>query len=200
MACDSLPAAPAKVAAATAAVRAAPQVAYLVDNSQIRSSAKGITFRRSPQLEDKDMTMLARWTSVVHGVDVGDSWVQVGDRFLPTQIGGVQVLFRQAAACSAGGGGVGDAPQVLSQKRASGRQREEPSLGTVPELQEGPASAPAPGSRRRRTSQGGVRRDRHDEAAGGPAERRPAGGHSVPLDLRGLSKLLTGNAVKTPRQ
>merc|ERR1740121_1588621 len=137
------------------------------------------------------MTMLARWTSVVHGVDVGDSWVQVGDRFLPTQIGGVQVLFRQAAACSAGGGGVGDAPQVLSQKRASNRQREEPSLGTVPELQEGPASAPAPGSRRRRTSQGGVRRDRHDEAAGG---------HSVPLDLRGLSKLLTGNAVKTPRQ
>merc|ERR1719422_802661 len=114
------------------------------------------------------MSKLARWGSIVDGIDVGGGWVQVNDHFLPKEIDGVPVLFPQGESCCTDG----SAPQPLVQRRPAGR-REEPKLGTVPETQEGPEpsrppAAVAHGSRQRRSSHGGFRRNRQAEEAAAP--------------------------------
>jgi len=68
---------------------------YLLDNSQLRSAAAYIAFRNSQNMEDKDESRIVAYGSVVHGVDQGDGWLQVGDRYLPMVIRGVKVLILQ---------------------------------------------------------------------------------------------------------
>jgi len=67
--------------------------AYLVDNSLLKSEKPGIGYRLSPNLEDGDMAAAgAPWGSVVEGRDIGDGWLQVGNRFLPMELSGIRVL------------------------------------------------------------------------------------------------------------
>lgn len=67
--------------------------AYLVDNSLLKSEKPGLGYRLSANLEDGDYTAAgAPWGSIVEGRDVGDGWIQVGNRFLPTELSGVRVL------------------------------------------------------------------------------------------------------------
>ncbi|CAK0804233.1 unnamed protein product, partial [Prorocentrum cordatum] len=66
--------------------------AYLVDNSALNASTRGLSYRRSKDMKDADGERFAEWNSIVNGVDDGDGWVRVGDRFLPLQIGGAAVL------------------------------------------------------------------------------------------------------------
>jgi hypothetical protein len=68
---------------------------YLLDNSQLHSSASYIAYRFSKNMEDKDESRIAAYGSVVHGVDQGDGWLQVGNQYLPMVIRGVKVLILQ---------------------------------------------------------------------------------------------------------
>lgn len=68
---------------------------YLLDNSQLQSSAAYIAYRFSKNMEDKDESRIAAYGSVVNGVDQGDGWLQVGNRYLPMVIRGVKVLIIQ---------------------------------------------------------------------------------------------------------
>mmetsp|Transcript_49593 Transcript_49593/g.158675 ORF Transcript_49593/g.158675 Transcript_49593/m.158675 type:complete len:207 (+) Transcript_49593:111-731(+) len=70
-------------------------VSYLVDNSRLQASTNGVGFRFSKRIMDRDLSNVAHWDSVIHGVDAGDDWVKVGECFLPKKLNGVQVLKRQ---------------------------------------------------------------------------------------------------------
>lgn len=69
--------------------------AYLLDNSQLQSKAAHIAYRFSKNIEDKDESRIAAYGSIVHGVDLGDGWLQVGNRYLPMAIRGVKVVILQ---------------------------------------------------------------------------------------------------------
>merc|ERR1719150_2206132 len=84
---------------------------YLLDNSQLQSSAAYIAYRYSKNMEDKDESRIAAYGSVVHGVDQGDGWLQVGDRYLPMVIRGVKVLILQQSE---------DAGQTLEHWQSTG--------------------------------------------------------------------------------
>jgi len=65
---------------------------YLVVQPQINSSHKGISYRWSKKLTDRDLGHHAPYNSTVKGTDEGDGWIKVGDRYLPTQVDGKRVL------------------------------------------------------------------------------------------------------------
>merc|ERR1712070_636679 len=68
---------------------------YLVDNSLLQAETAGVTYRLSRNLDDRDMsatTGCVPWGSKITGFNVGDGWFQVGDRYLPTHIGGMSIL------------------------------------------------------------------------------------------------------------
>jgi hypothetical protein len=71
---------------------------YLVDNSFLQASTKGIGLRMSTALADMDEDVPpVAWGAVVHGTLVGEEWVQVTDatgseRFMPVHLDGVAVL------------------------------------------------------------------------------------------------------------
>jgi len=71
---------------------------YLVDNSALKASTVGLSFRRSPSLADIDMISnvadVLPWGTTVHGVRFGNDWVMVDHRFLPVKLQGVPVLLR----------------------------------------------------------------------------------------------------------
>jgi len=81
--------APAPAEPATA--REAPRE-FLIDNSDLQANTKGLGYRRSKHLQDKDGTELAEWGTTVLGVDQGDGWVKIGRRYLPTKLNGKAVL------------------------------------------------------------------------------------------------------------
>lgn len=64
---------------------------FTVDNSQLQSEAKGVSYRRSPKLEDK-ARCFAPWEACVHGSLHSAEWIAVGDLFLPLKIRKMQVL------------------------------------------------------------------------------------------------------------
>eukprot|EP00929_Paragymnodinium_shiwhaense_P084125 TRINITY_DN44969_c0_g1_i1.p1 TRINITY_DN44969_c0_g1~~TRINITY_DN44969_c0_g1_i1.p1 ORF type:complete len:369 (+),score=95.93 TRINITY_DN44969_c0_g1_i1:253-1359(+) len=93
----------AATAAAAAAAVPAQERTYLVDNSMLHSAREGLMYRRSKALDDKDgEEHFARYGSRVVGLDEGDGWLRVGERYLPFQVKGVPVL--QAVAPQAGAG------------------------------------------------------------------------------------------------
>eukprot|EP00439_Symbiodinium_sp_Y106_P075744 s572_g15.t1 len=66
---------------------------YVVDNSDLQADAPGVAFRFSRQLNDRDdVRPVAQWGCI----DTGDGWVQIGDRFLPQEVGGKKVLLERA--------------------------------------------------------------------------------------------------------
>jgi hypothetical protein len=82
----------------------------------------GLAFRRSKRLEDRDECFPGpSWGSMIAGYHSGDGWVQVGNRFLPMSINGVQVLHEKstshenAPACEQS---VSDGPALTADGRA----------------------------------------------------------------------------------
>jgi len=65
---------------------------YFVDNSQLQSEAAFLAYRLNKRMEDKDEEHLVAYGSTVHGIDEGDGWLRVGNRFLPMMVRGVHVL------------------------------------------------------------------------------------------------------------
>lgn len=67
--------------------------AYLVDDSAVKSGARGVAYRRSKDIEDRcEDRACAEYDSIVFGVEESGGWVRVGDRFLPLQVKGSTVL------------------------------------------------------------------------------------------------------------
>lgn len=66
---------------------------YFLDNSQLQSAAAYIAYRFSKNIEDKDESRIASYGSLVRGVDHGDGWLKVGNRYLPMVIRGVKVVI-----------------------------------------------------------------------------------------------------------
>lgn len=85
--------------ASRAPLRSGIALEYLVDNSELGAQAPGLTYRFSKSLEDRDdVSELATFGSIILGVDEGDGWLRVGERFLPMFVHGIPVLSREAAA------------------------------------------------------------------------------------------------------
>eukprot|EP00928_Gymnodinium_smaydae_P052875 TRINITY_DN37007_c0_g1_i1.p1 TRINITY_DN37007_c0_g1~~TRINITY_DN37007_c0_g1_i1.p1 ORF type:complete len:369 (-),score=86.31 TRINITY_DN37007_c0_g1_i1:13-1026(-) len=74
----------------------APEQPFLVDNTFLQHKGDGLRFRLSRDMEHKAPKPAAAWDTVVQGVDLGDGWIAVGDRFLPREVQGVRVLTLQA--------------------------------------------------------------------------------------------------------
>eukprot|EP00929_Paragymnodinium_shiwhaense_P045860 TRINITY_DN23383_c0_g1_i1.p1 TRINITY_DN23383_c0_g1~~TRINITY_DN23383_c0_g1_i1.p1 ORF type:complete len:393 (-),score=94.44 TRINITY_DN23383_c0_g1_i1:132-1310(-) len=69
------------------------EAAYVVDNSVLKSSKPGLTYRLSKDLDDKDDGNIAEFGSTVTGTDEGDGWLKVENRYLPKTLGGKRVLM-----------------------------------------------------------------------------------------------------------
>jgi len=65
--------------------------AFLVDNSELKATPKGVGYRRSKDILDKEPGRTALWGTVIYGV-ASDGWVSVDDIFLPRQVRGATVL------------------------------------------------------------------------------------------------------------
>jgi hypothetical protein len=51
---------------------------FRVDNSQLKSSVKGVRFRNSPHSDDKDAyRRFAEWGCIVEATNAGGGWVKV---------------------------------------------------------------------------------------------------------------------------
>jgi len=72
-----------------------PLKPYLLDNSTLQATTKGLGYRLSKQLNDKDGDEHAEWGTVVTGTDQGQGWLKVGPRYLPFSLGGKSVLISQ---------------------------------------------------------------------------------------------------------
>eukprot|EP00929_Paragymnodinium_shiwhaense_P109640 TRINITY_DN76118_c0_g1_i1.p1 TRINITY_DN76118_c0_g1~~TRINITY_DN76118_c0_g1_i1.p1 ORF type:complete len:396 (-),score=36.70 TRINITY_DN76118_c0_g1_i1:172-1359(-) len=68
------------------------QHSYVVDNSKLRSSAVGLTLRRSMDLSDKMKGNRVAWGSTIQGTPVDKDWIRVGEYFLPLRLRRVRVL------------------------------------------------------------------------------------------------------------
>lgn len=65
---------------------------YRIDNTRLKAQSRGLAYRGSMNPKDKIRNALAIWESVVLGRLVDNSWLQVGDQFLPTRVDGITVL------------------------------------------------------------------------------------------------------------
>lgn len=65
---------------------------YIVDNSRLRVHTFGLAYRAEKRLDEFAGTC-EKWGNCVRGVDEGDSWLRVGDCFLPMRYNGVPVLI-----------------------------------------------------------------------------------------------------------
>jgi len=69
---------------------------YIVDNSVLRATTRGLGYRLLPNIEARDESVdgiaLAFWGEVVVGTLHTDDWLKVGQRFLPVTVNGVTVL------------------------------------------------------------------------------------------------------------
>jgi len=67
---------------------------FLVDNSELKSGARGLGYRSAPSLGMMDPRHeMAPWGSIVQGVPQGHEWVKLGPTaFLPISISGKAVL------------------------------------------------------------------------------------------------------------
>jgi len=72
---------------------------YVVDNSVLQSDAPGVAYRLSRNMDHKDPREGSLggppFGTIVTGVDLGDGWLKVGERFLPMEIDGMRVLFER---------------------------------------------------------------------------------------------------------
>lgn len=69
---------------------------YLVDSPELSGTTNGLAFRLQKRRKCKDtLTQGPRWGTTIRGVDEGDGWVRVGERYLPLSLGGKPVLVEQ---------------------------------------------------------------------------------------------------------
>lgn len=78
--------------AAKAGVDPAIPQQYRVDNSILQARTHGLGYRFSKRGEDIDKTSTAPWGTTVVGIDQGDGWLQVGEKYLPMKSCGKPVL------------------------------------------------------------------------------------------------------------
>eukprot|EP00927_Polykrikos_kofoidii_P002953 TRINITY_DN11174_c0_g1_i1.p1 TRINITY_DN11174_c0_g1~~TRINITY_DN11174_c0_g1_i1.p1 ORF type:complete len:1416 (+),score=263.14 TRINITY_DN11174_c0_g1_i1:217-4248(+) len=70
-------------------------VLYVVDNSKLHAPTAGLVYRLTKNLEDHDVcatTAHPNWGSHIRGINEGDGWLRVADRYLPMSVNGAQVL------------------------------------------------------------------------------------------------------------
>ena len=75
---------------------------FLVDNSELKAKSKGLAYRNSKDPLDRDVNSernvveknFEAWGSIVHGLDSGDGWIQVGHRYLPAMLNGVLCVVK----------------------------------------------------------------------------------------------------------
>ncbi len=67
---------------------------FIVDNSELQTSTKGMRHRRTRRLDDLHPHGHSFWGSIVKGVNLGDGWVRLSSTglFLPTHLKGVPVV------------------------------------------------------------------------------------------------------------
>lgn len=162
---------------------------YLVDNSLVNSTTKGLSYRLSKELQNRDGNNLALWGTFVRGTDEDDGWVRIGDRYLPRRVGGVAVLSIQDSANQSSDGMPGTVGNDHDGHQRSSRKSTGGITVAVPHLVGLSTTAPASAD------------DVHRPRLAAPAtDGKQSGTHSLPMDLRGLGKLLSGHAIKTPRR
>jgi len=69
--------------------------AFLVDNSVLQSEQEGLEFHHVPNSSSNSCQVCVPWGTVIHGIPLGNDWLQVGDFFLPMHLNGVVVLTRE---------------------------------------------------------------------------------------------------------
>ena len=97
-----------KAAAAAACTEMSATNRFLVDNSELKAKSKGLAYRNSKDLLDRDVNSernvveknFEAWGSIVHGIDSGDGWIQVGHRYLPAMFNGVLCVVKADLAQS----------------------------------------------------------------------------------------------------
>ncbi len=82
---------PTPSATSASAVTSATSKSYKIDNSTLNSETNGILYRSSKDLQ-AIADSLAEWGSIVTGIDEGDGWLAVQDKYLPFQIRETTVL------------------------------------------------------------------------------------------------------------
>jgi len=72
---------------------------YVVDNSSLKASSRGLRHRSSKNEEDYHPVAGSCWGTMVRGVDLGDGWFKVTatQSYLPMQVNGKVVLITKAA-------------------------------------------------------------------------------------------------------
>eukprot|EP00929_Paragymnodinium_shiwhaense_P028151 TRINITY_DN16383_c0_g1_i3.p1 TRINITY_DN16383_c0_g1~~TRINITY_DN16383_c0_g1_i3.p1 ORF type:complete len:1205 (+),score=296.63 TRINITY_DN16383_c0_g1_i3:92-3706(+) len=74
---------------------------YVADVTRVQEllgNTQGLGYRLSKSLDDRDDNQAVAWGRSVRGVDEGDGWLRVGERFLPLTLHGEAVLDAQAPA------------------------------------------------------------------------------------------------------
>lgn len=68
---------------------------YFINNAELQAATSGVVYRCSKQLEDRDTNLTTahpHWGDFVAGIDEGDGWLKVGDRYLPIEVDGIKVI------------------------------------------------------------------------------------------------------------
>ncbi|CAK0830986.1 unnamed protein product [Prorocentrum cordatum] len=78
-----------------AAARTLSQARYLVDNRELNAQNPGIACRASKNMSDR-MDEEVLWGNVVTGVDEGDGWLRLMERYLPMVLDGQPALVPAA--------------------------------------------------------------------------------------------------------
>ena len=81
---------------------------FLVDNSKLNAKSRGLAYRNSKDPLDRHVNSgknvvkenFEAWGSLVHGIDSGDGWIQVGRRYLPAMFNGVLCVVKADLAQS----------------------------------------------------------------------------------------------------
>mmetsp|Transcript_3005 Transcript_3005/g.5381 ORF Transcript_3005/g.5381 Transcript_3005/m.5381 type:complete len:503 (+) Transcript_3005:97-1605(+) len=73
---------------------------WTVTNDELLASSLGLTYRRSPSMEDKAFEgvnptdeIFEKWGSIVHGFLVDEEWLQVGSLYLPVKVNDAVVII-----------------------------------------------------------------------------------------------------------
>lgn len=104
---------------------------YIADRRGLAAKTHGLAYRRSKREDDK-LDEILQWGSFTTGIDEGDGWLRVGDKFLPFRLDGQAVLLkhsremrpREATSCSGCFSGLPKVSPVSSPSQTSRQARE----------------------------------------------------------------------------
>jgi len=93
--CSHSPPSPRAKPESTVEAEDKPEHEYLIDNSEMLASTKGLAYRNEKGVDTELMTgEIAEWGTHVHGFDEDDQWIKVGDHFLPVFVQGIRVISK----------------------------------------------------------------------------------------------------------